>query len=63
LNETFPKDFRKICKYQISSISVSGSQITPCGQTSRLTEMTKLTVTVRNFENTPKMGKAPRKFI
>ena len=34
-NETWI--FRKICEYKISCISVSGSQIIPCGQKSRLT--------------------------
>jgi len=61
--EFFWTDFRKICKYQILCKAVSGSRIIPCGQTSRLTDMTKLTANARNFENAPKMGKAPRKFI
>jgi hypothetical protein len=32
----------------------SGSRV-PRGRTDRLTDMTKLTVTLRNFENAPKM--------
>jgi len=45
----------KIMKYQFHKSSSSGSQVVPCGQT----DMTKLIVAIRSFENAYKQQKQP----
>jgi len=35
-----------------------GILVVPCGQTDRQTDMTKLTITFRDFANAPKTGEA-----
>jgi hypothetical protein len=51
-NETwiFSKDYRKIFRHQIfMKIRPFGSNVVPCGQSERWTDMTKIVVALRNF--------------
>ena len=46
--------FEKYSNIRFHENSSIGSRVVPCGRTDGQTDMTKLTVALRNFVNTPK---------
>ena len=48
--------FEKSLNVEFHENPSSGSRVVPCGRTDRRTNLTKLIVAFRNFENAPKMG-------
>jgi hypothetical protein len=48
--------FEKYTNIKFNENPSTGKRVVRCGQTDRRTDMTKLRVDFRNFENAPKMG-------
>ena len=54
--EFYQQIFEKYSNIKFHENPSSENRVVPCGQTDRRTDMTKLIVDFRNFENAPKMG-------